>query len=231
MTFSIPILITRSQVPGTDNQSYMPRPSYTCRLFPETKSMSYICNDDVSTSCNTHVYLPTTCLYPLNSRSSTDDKKSNNQKPIHFSTFSQDQSHRLGLGPTYAVSLSLDKIRYNFLQHVVQKVHSFVPKPNKKLRNDDDLSYKHARQAEGRGIAQTTESRVRYGTHTRLHVVLYTARVRMDDDTARRTSIFLGIYILRQPTGTRTTIRLTFLVSVVHIYRWTGQVSHTDIAE
>ena len=66
MTFSIPKLCTRSQVPGTGNQSYMPRPSCTCRLFPETKSMSYICNDDLSTSCNTHVYLPTTRLYPLN---------------------------------------------------------------------------------------------------------------------------------------------------------------------
>ena len=64
-----------------------------------------------------HVYLPTTRLYPLNLRSSTDDKKSNNQNPIHFSTFSQDQSRRLGLGPTYAVSLSLDKTHYNFLQH------------------------------------------------------------------------------------------------------------------
>ena len=116
MTFSSPKLLTRSQVPGTGNQSYMPRPSHTCRLFPETKSMSYIC-DDVSTSCNTHVYLPTTRLYPLNPRSSTDDKKkSNNQNPIHFSTFSQDQSRRLGLGPTYAVSLSLEKIHYNFLQ-------------------------------------------------------------------------------------------------------------------
>ena len=64
-----------------------------------------------------HVYLPTTRLYPLNPRYSTDDKKNNNQNPIHFSTFSQDQSRRLGLGPTYAVSLSLDKIDYNFLQH------------------------------------------------------------------------------------------------------------------
>ena len=66
---------------------------------------------DVSTSCNTHVYLPTTRLYPLNPRSSTDDKKGNNQNPVHFSTFSQDQLRRLGLGPTYAVSLSLDKIQ------------------------------------------------------------------------------------------------------------------------
>ena len=40
----------------------------------------------------------------------------NNQNPIHFSTFSRDQSRRLGLGPTYAVSLSIDKIHYNFLQ-------------------------------------------------------------------------------------------------------------------
>ena len=44
-------------------------------------------------------------------------EKSNNQNPAHFSTFSQDQSHRLGLGPTHAVSLSLDNIHYNFLQH------------------------------------------------------------------------------------------------------------------
>ena len=43
-------------------------------------------------------------------------KKSNNQNSIHSSTFSKDQSRRLGLGPTYAVSLSLDKIYYNFLQ-------------------------------------------------------------------------------------------------------------------
>ena len=43
-------------------------------------------------------------------------KKSNNQIPIHISAFSQDQSRRLGLGPTHAVSLSLDKIHYNFLQ-------------------------------------------------------------------------------------------------------------------
>ena len=43
--------------------------------------------------------------------------KSNNQNLIHFSTFSQDQSRRLGLGRTHAVSLSLDKIHYNFLQH------------------------------------------------------------------------------------------------------------------
>ena len=63
----------------------------------------------------------------------------------------------------------------------MQKVHSFVPKTNKilKLRNDDDLSYNHARQAESRGIAQTMESRVRYGTHTRLPVVLYTSRVQL----------------------------------------------------
>ena len=113
MTFSIPKLLTRSQVPGTGNQYYMPRPSYTCQLFPETKYMSYICND-LSTSCDTHVDLPTTRLYPLNPRSSTDDK-GNNQSPTHFSTFSRDQSRRLGLGPTYAVSLSLDKIRHNFL--------------------------------------------------------------------------------------------------------------------
>ena len=90
MTFSIPKLIAyvpgpRSQVQGTGNQSYMPRPSYTRRLFPETKYMSYICND-LSTSCDTHVDLPTTRLYPLNPRSTTDDK-SNNQNPIHFSTF------------------------------------------------------------------------------------------------------------------------------------------------
>ena len=110
MTFSIPRLRTRSQVAGTGNQSYMPRPSYTCRLFPETKSMSHICNADLSTSCNTHVYLPTTRLYPLNSRSSTDHK-SNNQSPIQFLTFSRDQSRRLDLGPTYGVSLSLDKIQ------------------------------------------------------------------------------------------------------------------------
>ena len=116
MTFSSPKLLTRSQVPGTGNQSYMPRPSYTCQLFPETKYMSYISMYDVSTSCNTRVYLPTTRLYPLNPRSTTDDK-SNNQNPIHFSTFSRDQSRRLGLGPTYAVSLTLDKIHYNFLQH------------------------------------------------------------------------------------------------------------------
>ena len=114
MTFSIPKLCTRSQVPGTGNQSYMPRPSCTCRLFPETKSMSYIC-DDLSTSCNTYVYLPTTRLNPLNPRSSTDDK-GNNQNRIYFSTFCRDQSRRLGLEPTYAVSLSLDKIHYNFLQ-------------------------------------------------------------------------------------------------------------------
>ena len=116
MTFSIPKLRTRPQVPGTGNQSHVPRPSYTYRLFPETKSMSYIRNDDLSTSCNTRVYLPTTRLYPLSPRSTTDDK-SNNQNPINFSNFSRDQSRRLGLGPTYAVSLSLDKIHYNFLQH------------------------------------------------------------------------------------------------------------------
>ena len=60
--------------------------------------------------------------------------------------------------------------------------------------------YNHARQAESRGIDQTMESRVRYGTHTRLHVVLCTSRVPlldvlcqpsecMDDDTTRGTSI------------------------------------------
>ena len=105
--------LTGSQVPGTGNQSYMPRPSYT---FPWNQTVSYICNDDVSTSCNTHVYLPTTRLYPLNPRSTTDDK-SNNQDPIPFLIFSRDQLRRLGLGPTYAVSLSLDKIHCNFLQH------------------------------------------------------------------------------------------------------------------
>ena len=105
---------------------------------------------------------------------------------------------------------------FNLFCTVEKKVHPFVPKNNRKLRNDDDLSYNHARQAERRGIAQTMESPVRYGTHTRLHVVLYTSRVplfvvlchpseRMHDDTTRGTSIFLGIYVLRQPTSTRTT--------------------------
>ena len=66
MTFSIPKLLTRSQAPGTANQSYMPRPSSTCRLFPDTKSMSYMCTRYwLSTSCNAHVYLATTRLYPL----------------------------------------------------------------------------------------------------------------------------------------------------------------------
>ena len=90
MTFSIPKLLTRSQVPGTGSQSYMPSPSYTCRLFPETLLRSIcripgICYDDVkvSTSCNTRVYLPTTRLYPLNPRSTTYGK-SNNQNPIHL---------------------------------------------------------------------------------------------------------------------------------------------------
>ena len=125
MTFSIPKLLTRSQVPGTGNQSYMPRPSYTYRLFPETKYMSYICYDDVSTSCNTRVYLPTTRLYPLNPRSSTDDK-GNNQNPIHFSTFSRDQSRRFGLGPTYVhltksttTSYNINAFRYFPAQLVV----------------------------------------------------------------------------------------------------------------
>ena len=72
--------------------------------------MSYTCHDDLPTSCNTHVYLPTTRLYPL-------DDKSNNQNPVHGLTFPRDQSRRLGLGPTYAVSLSIDKIHYNFLEH------------------------------------------------------------------------------------------------------------------
>ena len=111
-------------------QNYLPGPRHqvlainpichhphTCRPFPETKSTAHICNDDVSTSCNTHEYLATARLDPLNPRSSTDDKKSNNQNPNQFSTLSHDQSRRLGLGPTYAVSLSLDKIHYNFLQH------------------------------------------------------------------------------------------------------------------
>ena len=40
--------------------------------------------------------------------SSTDDK-SNDQNPIHFSTFPRDQSCRLGLVPTYPVSLSIDE--------------------------------------------------------------------------------------------------------------------------
>ena len=60
-------------------------------------------------------YLPTTRVYPLNPRSFTDDK-SNDQSPIHLSTFPRDQSRRLGLGPTYAVLLSIVKIHYNFSQ-------------------------------------------------------------------------------------------------------------------
>ena len=122
---------------------------------------------------------------------------------------------------------------------VVQNIHPFVPKNSRKLRNVDDPSQNDARQAERRGIAQTMESRVRYGTHTRLDVVLYTSRVplfavlcqpswRMDDDTTRGTSIFLGLYC----DNLRVLVQcLTLLVSVVRIYRWTGHVSHIDIPE
>ena len=100
----------------------------------------------------------------------------------------------------------------------------------KKLRNDDHLSYNHARQAKSRDVAQTMESRVRYGTYKKLHVVLYTSREllfavlcqpseRMDDDTTRGTSLFPGIYVGRQPTSTRTTSNVfsfscTFIVNV-----------------
>ena len=63
-------------------------------------------------------------------------------------------------------------VRFLFFWYRRTKVHSFVPKKRqnleKNLRNDDDLSYNNARQAESRGIAQTMESRARYGTHTKL---------------------------------------------------------------
>ena len=59
------------------------------------------------------------------------------------------------------------------------------------------------------------ESRVRYGTHTKLHVDLYTSRVPLfavlcqpsqwiNHDTTGGASTFLGIYVLRQLTSTRT---------------------------
>ena len=80
------------------------------------------------------------------------------------------------------------------------------------------------------------ESRERYVTHTRLHVVLYTSRVplsavvyqpseRMDDDTRRRTSIFLGIYVRRQPTSTRTTSNV-FIFSCSYIQMDWSRQSH-----
>ena len=65
----------------------------------------------------------------------------------------------------------------DFFCTVVQNVHSFVPKTNKIIRNDDDLPYNHARQSESWGIGQTMDSRVTYRTQTRLRIVLYTSRV------------------------------------------------------
>ena len=67
------------QVPGTrywQSILYATTLIY-CSTFPETKSMSSICDDDLSTSCSTRECLPTTRLYPLNPRSSTDDKGNN----------------------------------------------------------------------------------------------------------------------------------------------------------
>ena len=68
-------------------QNYLPGPRYQVlainpichdpHILVDFFLKTNLCNDDVSTSCDTHVYLLTTRLYPLNPRSSTDDKKNN----------------------------------------------------------------------------------------------------------------------------------------------------------
>ena len=61
---SISKLLTRSQVPGTGNQSYMPRPHLLIEFFL-TPNRCHVCNEDFSTSLNWHVYIKETRLYPL----------------------------------------------------------------------------------------------------------------------------------------------------------------------
>ena len=120
VTFSIPKWLTRSQVLAIN--PILDDPHILVDAFLKANRADVcrirICND-LSASCNTHV-----CVSSNNPPISTKSKifywrQKQRPKPNPLLNFSSNQSRRLGLGPTYAVSLSIDKIHCNFLQHSI----------------------------------------------------------------------------------------------------------------